>query len=113
MPHRRSFANGRFRKTRSPPVGRIRPDDEACTAPLANTTPTTDADPERSVIALESGHPAACLLTFIQSRLDTSHNRRARRVERSGLTIRNVPTVSPFLVNEDAVAPAIYAVHLI
>ena len=25
--------------------GRIRPDDEACTAPLANATPATDADP--------------------------------------------------------------------
>jgi hypothetical protein len=28
-------------------LGRIRPDDEACTEPLANATPTTDADPLR------------------------------------------------------------------
>jgi hypothetical protein len=74
---------------------------------------TSGADPKQPVIALRSGRPAACLLTFIQSCFDTSHDRRARRIEWPGLTVWSVPAVSPFLVNEDAVAPPIYAVHLI
>ena len=53
------------------------------------------------------------LLTFVQSRFNTSRNCPARRVEWPGLTVWNVPTVSPFLVDEDAVAPAINAIHLI